>query len=416
MTCRHPRPRHTYPRRPLSEQIPRQATLCIALLLTGVTACTGHGGRSGAGDLRIALNIPLTGAGAPFGLPAKCAWEVVTEEENRAGGLEVGGKRYPIKLIVDDNKWDPTVTRSAIEKEVFEDNVPIAKTVGDPGDPVIVPVTEQARVVLIDSTGNKQFLKQPYRYVVGTWPSPNLMGRPFFTALLKQEPGIKSAYHVALDLQFDRNNAAWAKQALTGLGVEWKGDAFYQAGTVDFTSVLAPAIRDNPDVVVLGSVGGDAPAIVTTLRQLGYHGVIASDVVAQSLENIVKGAGADAANGMYQAELSTYPRTGELQNYRKAYEDKCSGGWDAPQGVLFWTEAKFTLQAIKNAGVVDNPDTILNAMAHTAIHTPFMAGDPTVALGGEAEYGRARELTTPVAMNQFSSGQYRTVAVLDHVN
>ncbi len=83
---------------------------------------------------------------------------------------------------------------------------------------------------------------------------------------------------------------------------------------------------------------------------------------------------------------------------------------------MFWTEAKFTLQAIKNAGVVDNPDTILNAMAHTAIHTPFMAGDPTVVLGGEAEYGRARELTTPVAMNQFSGGQYRTVAVLDHVN
>jgi branched-chain amino acid transport system substrate-binding protein len=381
----------------------------LALLLA---ACTSHGGNPG--ELRIALNVPLTGAGAPFGLPAKCAWEVVTEDYNGAGGLEVGGKRYPVKLIIDDNKWDPTVTRSAIEKEVFENKIPLVKTVGDPGDPIIVPVTEQAGVVLIDSTGNKQFLKEPYKYVIGSWPSPNLMGVPFFTALLKQQPGIKSAYHIAFDLQFDRNNAAWAHQALTGLGVDWKGDAFYQAGTVDFTSVLAPAVRASPDLIILGSVGGDAPAIVTTLRHLGFDGVIASDVVSQSLENVVKGAGADATNGMYQAELSTYPRTGELQSYRAAYENKCSGGWDAPQGVLFWTEATFTLQAIKNAGVVDNADAILKAMAPTTIRTPFMAGSPTVVLGGQAEYGRPRELTTPVAMNQFKDGEYRTIAVLDY--
>ena len=382
------------------------------LLLAGVTACTGHGGN--AGELRIALNVPLTGAGAPFGLPAKCAWEVVSEQDNAAGGLDVGGRRYPIKLIVDDNKWDATVTRSAIEKEISEDQASIVKTVGDPGDPIIVPVTEGAGVLLIDSTGNKQFLKNPYRYVVGTWPSPNLMGTPFFKALLKQEPDIKSAYHIAYDLQFDRNNAAWAKDAITGLGVEWKGDVFYQTGTVDFTSVLGPAIRANPGLIILGSLGADGPAVVSTLRQLGYRGVIASDVVAQSLENIVKGAGANAANGMYQTELSTYPPTKELQNYRSAYESKCSGGWDAAQGVLFWTEAKFTLEAIKNAGIVDNPDAILRAMVHTTVETPFVAGTPTVALGGQAVYGRPRELTTPVAVNQFTDGGYRTIAVLDY--
>jgi branched-chain amino acid transport system substrate-binding protein len=389
----------------------------IAALLAVVTACGRDGGASAgrtAGELRIALNVPLTGAGAPFGLPPKCAWEVVSEEYNSAGGFEVGGKRYTIKLVIDDNKWDPTVTRSAIEKEVFKDKVTVVKTVGDPGDPIIVPVTEEAGVLLVDSTGNKQFLKKPYKYVVGTWPSPNLMGTPFFKVLLKQQPDIKSAYHIAFDLQFDRNNAAWAKSALTSLGVVWKGDVFYQAGTVDFTSVLAPAIRANADVIILGSVGGDAPAIVSTLRQVGYRGVIASDVVAQSLENIVKGAGTNAANGIYQAELSTYPRTKELEKYRSAYEKKCSGGWDATQGVLFRTEARFTFEAIKSAGVVDKPEEILKAMTRTRIEVPFVDGTQTAALGGEAEYGRPRELTTPVAINQFKDGDYRTVAVLDY--
>lgn len=388
-----------------------------ALLLVSVTACGGpHATSTGraAGELPIALNVSLTGAGAPFGLPPKCAWEVVSDEYNSAGGLEVGGNRYMIRLIVDDNKWDPTVTRSAIEKEVFRDRVRIVKTIGDPGDPIIVPVTEEAGTLLIDSTGNKQFLKEPYKYVVGTFPSPNLIAAPFFTALLRQEPDIKSAYHVAFDLQFDRNNSAWAKEAVQGLGVEWRGDVFYQAGTVDFASVLAPAISAHPDMIVLGSVGRDAPAIVSTLRQLGYGGVIASDVAAQTLENVVKGAGASAADGMYQAEQSTYPRTKELDEYQRAYEEKCSGGWDASQAVLFWTEAQFTLEAIRNAGVCDDPDAILTAMARTQIETPFAEGTSMALLGGEAEYGRPRELTTPIAINQFEDGEYRTLAVLDY--
>jgi branched-chain amino acid transport system substrate-binding protein len=389
-----------------------------ALLLAAVTccgACQGQGATATGGtELRIGLNLALTGSGAPFGLPPKCAWQVVTSEYNRDGGLEAGGKRYTIKLVIDDNKWDPTVTRSAIEKEVFEDNVSIVKTIGDPGDPIIVPVTEEQGVLLVDSTGNKQFLKKPYKYVVGTWPSPNLMGAPFFRVLLKQEPNIKTAYHIAFDLQFDRNNAAWAKQALDGLGVESKGNVFYRAGTVGFTSVLAPAIRANPDLMVLGSVGADAPAIVRALRQLGYEGVIASDVVAQSLEDIVKGAGKDAADGMYQAELPTYPRTKQLEEYRSAYEKKCPGEWDPTQAVLFWTEAKFTLEAIKNAGGTRDPAAVLAAMANTKIETPFVDGTPTVVLGGEAEYGRRRELTTPVAINQFKGGEYRTVDVLDY--
>ena len=392
-----------------------RGTIVAALLLAGLTACGGDGGTAAGGtELKIALNVPLTGAGAPFGIPPKCAWEVVSDEYNRAGGLEVGGKRYTIKLIIDDDKWDPTVTRDAIEKEVYEDNVSIVKTVGDPVDPIIVPVTEQAGVLLIDSTGNKQYLKAPYKYVVGTWPSPNLMGTPFFKVLLKQEPQIKSAYHIGLDLQFDRNNTAWAKEALQGLGVEWKGDVFYQAGTVDFTSVLAPAIRANPDLIVLGSVGADEPAIVSTLRQLGYHGAIASDVVAQSLENVVKGAGANAANGIYQAEPYTYPITTELEKYRAAYESICPGDWDPTQGTLFWTEAKFTFEAIQNAGVIDDPDAILKAMVHTQIESPFVTGAPAAVLGGEAEYGRPRELTTPMAINQFKDGEYRTIAVLDY--
>jgi hypothetical protein len=71
-------------------------------------------------------------------------------------------------------------------------------------------------------------------------------------------------------------------------------------------------------------------------------------------------------------------------------------------------------QAIQDAGVIDDPDAILKAAATTKIETPLAKGAPPVVLGGEAEYGRPRELRTPVVINRFHDGQYRTVAVLDY--
>lgn len=402
------------------------AAFAMVLAAFGLAACGGSsddggdgnaaedGGSGTTGELPIALNVPTTGAGAPFGLPAKCAWTVVADEHNEAGGLTVGDGTYNLKLIVDDNKWDPAVTRSAIEKEVSQDKVKIVKTIGDPGDPIIVPITEPAKVLLVDSTGNKQFMEEPYNYVVGSWPSPNLMGTAFFEAVLENEPDIKSAYHVAFDLQFDRNNAKWAREAIEGLGIDWKGDVFYQAGTVDFSSTLAPAVRANPDLIVLGSVGADAPAIVRTLRQLGFEGVIASDAVSQSLEDVVKGAGEKAADGFYQAEVFTRPINQAVKDYEKQYRAACNGDWDATQGILFWTEASFVMQAIQNAGTTEDTDAILEAMLETEIESPFNEGNPRVVLGGESLYGRPRELTTPIALNQFADGDYTTVKVLDY--
>src|SRR5258705_4157463 len=93
--------------------------MLAALLLAALTACGRDATASDGHELKIALNVALTGAGSEFGVPPKCAWEVVSGDYNRAGGLPVGNKRYRINLIVDDNNWDPTGTPSPIEKKSF---------------------------------------------------------------------------------------------------------------------------------------------------------------------------------------------------------------------------------------------------------------------------------------------------------
>jgi branched-chain amino acid transport system substrate-binding protein len=386
----------------------------LFVLVGGVlalAASTGASTSSGkTGVIKIAVNAPLTGPGAGFGVPEATAFRLVANQYNSHGGMVVAGKRYKIKIVADDDKWDPTTTHTMTVKEVSQDHVKFITTVGDPVDPVIVPVAEKAHVITIDWTGNKYFLRKPYKYVIGTFEDTNSMGLPFYKTLLKRQPKIKSMYYVAYDLQFDINHINYEKAEAKKLGIKWLGDIRYPPSTVNFTSVLAPVVNAHPDLVAIGGESSNAPIIVKTLRQLGYKGIISSAVIADSLGDIVKGAGS-AANGMYQAELFSYPETKALKKFETAYRAQQHGNWST-LATNFWVDAQLLLSGIRKAGTTTDTTKIMAALRKTVIKDPFMRGNPNVVVGGQQEYGRPAEIRLPVMMNQYQNGKYKTVDVI----
>lgn len=51
-------------------------------------------GRAGAADvIKFGVATPLSGPAAPWGIPHKNATELIFDEINSQGGLEVGGKK-----------------------------------------------------------------------------------------------------------------------------------------------------------------------------------------------------------------------------------------------------------------------------------------------------------------------------------
>ena len=61
---------------------------------------------SGPSEVRAADNVikfgvstPLSGPAAPWGIPHKQAMELVFDEINEKGGLEVGGKKYKLEVV-----------------------------------------------------------------------------------------------------------------------------------------------------------------------------------------------------------------------------------------------------------------------------------------------------------------------------
>src|SRR5215831_8039004 len=62
---------------------------------------------AGAAEKTIKYGIatPLSGPAAPWGIPHVRAAEMVFEEVNNQGGIEIGGQKYKIEIVSYDHKY-----------------------------------------------------------------------------------------------------------------------------------------------------------------------------------------------------------------------------------------------------------------------------------------------------------------------
>src|SRR5688572_10709590 len=58
--------------------------------------------------IRVGAVISLTGRYAPFGEHIKNAYDLAVEDVNRDGGVDAGGRKRRLELLVLDDESDPT--------------------------------------------------------------------------------------------------------------------------------------------------------------------------------------------------------------------------------------------------------------------------------------------------------------------
>src|SRR3972149_32966 len=84
-----------------------------------LTACAGAAG----GTVKIGLNIEITGDKPKVGEQSKFAAEMFQAEVNEAGGIDIGGKKYQIELVIEDNNATPEGAVSTANKLISQDNI-----------------------------------------------------------------------------------------------------------------------------------------------------------------------------------------------------------------------------------------------------------------------------------------------------
>lgn len=90
----------------------RLALWCVAGFLLVLVAASSAMSQ----EVVIAVVGPMTGDAAQYGIAAKRGVEIFAQEMNDKGGLSVGGKLRPIRVVVGDDKADPKEAASVATK------------------------------------------------------------------------------------------------------------------------------------------------------------------------------------------------------------------------------------------------------------------------------------------------------------
>ncbi len=87
------------------------------------TSASAASTAAGPGELKIGAVLPLTGPFNASGKYFQQGYQLATKEINDAGGLDVGGRKYIIKLSILDDGSNGTKSRSLVEQLVTQEKV-----------------------------------------------------------------------------------------------------------------------------------------------------------------------------------------------------------------------------------------------------------------------------------------------------
>ena len=301
--------------------------------------------------IRIGLDVPMTGDIAYMGTQSQRAAEMKAEEINAAGGLEVGGERYKINIIIADNESKAESATAAAVKLIMQDKV--LAIVGPQASKQAVPTGEVANaneVVMISPWSTNPRTTQNRPWVFRACFLDSLQG-PVLANFATKEFGFTKAavlYDIASD--YPKGLAQFFKDAWEEIHGPGSVVAFesFTTGDRDFSAQLTKIKGTDAEVLFTPQYYNEVPLIVKQAQEQGLPQVIVgSDSWGDPKTLELCG---DACEGMY---FSTHYAAEGATGATKGFIDKYKAKYDETPGdvaALTWDAMRIVGKALQDCG------------------------------------------------------------------
>jgi len=289
--------------------------------------------------VKIGINAPMTGDIPKMGEGSKFAAQMWLEDIKAAGGLDIGGKKYPVEVIIEDNESKAASAVAASTKLITEDEVlaivgpqsskqavPAGGTANDYKTPMISPWSTNP-----DTTSDRPFVFR------GCFLDP--FQGPVIANFVKEEFGFKKAavlYDVASD--YPKGLAEFFKKAWEALGEDYKVVAYesFTTKNMDFSSQLTKIVKSGAEVLFTPQYYNEVSLIVKQAHELGWKNPIVGSDRWGSAET-VKHCGKDCYGLFFSSHYAAAGAKGAtkefIDRYNKKYgyipDDVAALTWDA---------------------------------------------------------------------------------------
>lgn len=352
-----------------------------------------------ADSVKVGVLLPLTGEQAKFGEIEKRSFEMAAEEINAKGG--VNGKK--IELLFEDDTGKPDVGRSATEKLISQEKVPIIT--GGYSSSVTAAstaVAQQFKVPFLVTTGSADKITESgYDYVFRINPPASEYPAAVVT-FLQEVVKPKTAVILFENSLFGQSSSKSFEEDCEKLGIKVLTKEGYNKGAIDFKPLLTKVKAMNPDLVYMVSYVMDAALMMRQAKELDFNAkLFIGGGAGFTLPEFQKNAG-DAAEYVYSATLwvETVPYPGAMDYYKK-YQKKFKEDTEY-HGAEAYASMYVVADALKRAKSI-TPKDVRNALAATDMMTAF---GPVKFVSYDK---KTQQNKIPTFMVQWQKGELETV-------
>jgi len=319
---------------------------------------------AGQKTVKIGLNIPMTGDYAPWGLPGLYGCNIVANNINAAGGVEIGGDTYKIEPVGYDHGYD---TEKAIVgyNTLRHDDAAMIMMLG--GSTVGSIIGRAQRNKMLVSTLLPSDITPDTNNLVAPSESHPLYNATGVEWLAENFPEAKTAVIVTTnDIEYGQQSAAVYQAAFEVAGIKVLDTNFHGFDVTDFAPIVQGLLASKPDIFCMATDVYTTP-LVEALYNADFKGKIISctldlyeEVIAKTSKEFVEGIifqFPDFDDPAMQSEQIQFPDPkGFWDTFQKDYPGQWSAvAWQYPAIMTNW------VTAAQAAGSTD-PMDVLAAM------------------------------------------------------
>jgi len=332
----------------------KRALNCIVLGLIAVLILSADAWSFGRKTVvKVGINAPITGDIPKVGEGTKFAARMWLEDIEKAGGIEVGGKKYPVELVIEDNESKAESAVKANTKMITEDEVLVI--VGPQSSKQAVPAGDVANnyetpMITPWSTNPDSTKDRPFVFR-GCFLDP--FQGPVLANFITEEFGFTKAavlYDVASD--YPKGLAEFFKQAwekIHGAGSVVAFESFTTKDT-DFSSQLSKINKSGAQVLFTPQYYNEVALIVQQAHELGWKGPIVGSDSWGSAETVTL-CGKDCYGLFFSTHYAAAGAKGATKEFIERYENKY-GYTPDDVAALTWDSLRLVQTAIENSGKI----------------------------------------------------------------
>lgn len=310
--------------------------------------------------IKFGAPLPITGPLAPEALKQQQGYDLWANQVNRAGGVNVGGKKMKVEIVYIDYQSNTPRAVQATERLITQDKVQfVFAPFGSGAAKAASTVAERYGVPMIAATASSsQVYDQGYKFLFGTFTPNDTLTNPLTTIVRQRVPDVKRVAILARNDLFPLAIAQEMEKSAKDRGLEVVFFEKYAINTLDHSAALAQIKAANPQWIFATGYTNDLVLMRKQMTDQRIEAPVVTMIAAPAYQEFIDAAGKGAENISSAAWWHPAVRYkgvdifGTTESYVKLFKDTYKSDPDYAHASASVSGALFQI-AIEKAGTID---------------------------------------------------------------